>query len=64
MRENADVIWVFVESEFCFALLDSVREFAVFAAALHITVRAIADSVWARVHAPLIGVSVFSVALV
>ena len=48
MRANADVIWVFVESKFCFALFDASRECAVFATALRIMMRAIADVVWAR----------------
>src|SRR5713226_7375602 len=40
MHGNADVIWVFVESKFCFAWLDAAREFAVFAAALRFTTQA------------------------
>jgi hypothetical protein len=64
MCKNADDIWVFAVSKFCAALLDAERILAMFATALRIVMRAMADGVWGRVHAPLSGVSAFSVALV
>ena len=47
-RGNADVIWVFTQSRFRFALLDTAPANAESASVLHIMMRASADVVWAR----------------